>query len=98
MGKLVKLLAVMPATNTEGELLFSAVCRIKTFLRSTMSQQCRNHLMLLQFIRTTLITEVANDFIVGNDHRKHFFGTEIKLLDLKQALYIHIYYLFNCHK
>ena len=37
--KLVKLLLVMPATNAESERSFSAIRRIKTYLRSTMSQQ-----------------------------------------------------------
>ena len=45
--KLVKLLLVMPATNAESERSFSADRRIKTYLRSTMSQQQLNHLMLL---------------------------------------------------
>ena len=35
--KLVQLLLVMPATNAESECTFSAVRRIKTYLRSTMS-------------------------------------------------------------
>ena len=45
--KLVKLLLAMPATNAESERSFSAVRQIKTYLRSTMSQQQLNHLMLL---------------------------------------------------
>ena len=37
----------MPATNAESERSFSAVRRIKSYLRSTMSQQRLNHLMVL---------------------------------------------------
>ena len=35
----MKLLLVMRATNTTSECSFSALCRVKTYLRSTMSQQ-----------------------------------------------------------
>lgn len=80
VSKLVKLLVVMPATNAASERSFSAVRRIKTYLRSTMSQQRLNHLMLLHIHRHLTdeldLIGIANDFIVGNDHRKHFFGTE----------------------
>ena len=44
--KLVKLILVMPATNATSERSFSALKRVKTFLRSTMTQSRLNHLML----------------------------------------------------
>ena len=47
VSKLVRLLLVMPATNAESERSFSTVRRIKTYLRSTMTQQRLNHLMLM---------------------------------------------------
>ncbi len=43
---LVKLLLVMPAINDTPER-FSALCRLKNYLRTTMSQQRLNHVMLL---------------------------------------------------
>ena len=86
VSKLVKLLLVMPATNAGSERSFSAVRRIKTYLRSTMSQQRLNHLMLLHVHKRETdalnLVDVANDFIAGNDHRKHVFGTEFKPSDL----------------
>ena len=86
ISKLVKLLLVMPATNAGSERSFSAVRRIKTYLRSTMSQQRLNHLMLLHVHKSETdalnLVDVANDFIAGNDHRKHVFGTEFKQSDL----------------
>ena len=86
VSKLVKLLLVMPATNAGSERSFSAVRRIKTYLRSMMSQQCLNHLMLLHVHKSETdalnLVNVANDFIAGNDHRKHVFGTEFKPSDL----------------
>ena len=41
------ILLVIPATNGTSERSFSALRRIKSYLRSTMSQECLNHLMLL---------------------------------------------------
>ena len=44
---LVKLILVLPATNAISERSFSAMRRIKTFLRTTMLQKRLNHLMIL---------------------------------------------------
>ena len=81
------LLLVMPATNAGSERSFSAVRRIKTYLRSTMTQQrLTDHLMLLHVHKSHTdslnLVDVANDFIAGNDHRKNMFGTEFKPSDL----------------
>ena len=85
VSKLVGLLLVMPATNAESERTFSAVRRIKTYLRSTMSQQRLNHLMLLHVHKSytddLYLVNVANGFIANNEHRKHFFGPEFKSSD-----------------
>ena len=45
--KLLKLILVMPATNAISERSSSALKRVKTYLRTTMTQQRPNHLMLL---------------------------------------------------
>ena len=87
VSKLVKLLLVMPATNAESERLFSAMRRIKMYLRATMSQQRLNHLMLLHVHKSQTdslsLVDVANNFISGHDHRKNLFGTEFKPSDLE---------------
>ena len=81
----MRLLLVMPATNAESERSFSAVRRIKTYLRSMMSQQHLNHLMLLHVHKSYTdhleLIDVANDFIDSSEYRKHFFGSEFKLSD-----------------
>ena len=85
VGKLVLLLLVMPATNAQSERSFSAVRRIKTYLRSTMTQQRLNNLMVLHVHKSHTddldLVAVANDFIDGSDHRKSFFGSEFKQSD-----------------
>ena len=43
--KVLKLILVMPATNASSERSFSALRRIKTYLRNTMSQARLNHIM-----------------------------------------------------
>ena len=44
---LITLILVNPATNAVSERSFSAMKRVKTYLRSTMSQECLNSLMVL---------------------------------------------------
>ena len=78
VNKLIKLLLVMPPTNAQSERLFSAVRRIKMYLCATMTQQRLNHLMLLhvhKFQTDSLsLVDVANNFICGHDHRKHYLA------------------------
>ena len=66
VGKLMRLLLVMPATNAQSERSFSAVRRIKSYLRSSMSQKRLNHLMLLHIHKSITdkldMIEVANNF------------------------------------
>ena len=87
VSKLVRLLLVMPATNAGSERSFSALRRIKTYLRSTMSQQRMNNLMLLHIHKSRTdhlnLVDIANDFIVGNDHRKQVFDNEFRQSDLQ---------------
>ena len=82
VSKLVKLLLVMPATNASSERSFGAVRRVKTYLRSTMSQRRLNHLILLHVHKDHIdglnLLDVANDFIADSEHRKHVIGTEFK--------------------
>lgn len=85
VGKLVMLLLVMLATNAQSEKSFSAVRRIKTNLRSTMSQQYLYHLMLLHVHKSQtdelILIDVANDFIDGNNHGKNIFGSKCSQSD-----------------
>lgn len=45
VGTVVQLLLIMPATNSTSERSFSALRRLKTYLRNTMSQQRLNKLL-----------------------------------------------------
>ena len=52
--KAFKLLLVMPATNAVSERSFSALRRVKSYLRSTMTQQRLNYLMVLHIHKDLL--------------------------------------------
>ena len=75
---LLKLILVNPATNATSERTFSAMRRIKTYLRSTMGQARLNGLMLLHVHKdkteSLSILDIANSF-VNSEHRKAVFGT-----------------------
>ena len=68
----------MPATNASSERYFSALRRIKTYLRNTISQERLNHLMLLYIHKeqADLINpcDVGNDFVCGHENRLTLFG------------------------
>ena len=72
---LLKLLLVLPATS---ERSFSALKRIKTALRSTMSQARMNSLLLLHVHKEKtdklLTNQIGNEFLSSNEHRLSIFG------------------------
>lgn len=62
------------ATNSTSKRSFSALKRIKTYIRSTMTQARLNHLMVLyyhqEFTDTLDLKLVGNDFIIAKDTRQ----------------------------
>ena len=74
----LKLILVMPATNASSERSFSALRRIKTYLRSTMSQARLNHIMSLHVHKEITdkidLVKVANEFLSRRERRLHFLG------------------------
>ena len=74
----LKLILVMPASNATSERSFSALRRIKTYLRSTMGQERLNNLMLLHIHKEITddldLKDVATEFISGSEHRLSIFG------------------------
>lgn len=76
--KAFQLLLVIPATNSTSERSFSALRRIKSYLRSTMTQARLNHLMVLHYHQDLTdkldMKQVANDFISAKESRKSIFA------------------------
>ena len=77
--KLFQLLLILPATNATSERSFSALRRVKSYLRSTMSQARLNHLMILHYHQDLCdgldLKSVGNEYITKNDFRRSTFAT-----------------------
>ena len=62
----------MPAMKTISERLFSSLCRIKNYLRSTMNQDRLNYLLLLTVHKPIAdqlnVIQIANHFVQENEH------------------------------
>ena len=75
---IAKLILVIPATNAVSERSFSALWRVKTYLRSTMKQTRLNHLMILHVhkdIKDSLnLNDIGNEFVRCSEHRLSVFG------------------------
>ena len=74
----MKLLLVMPATNSTSERSFSAFRRVKTFLRLSMRQMRLNNLMVLHVHKDLTdsldLCHVGNEFVGGKEVRMRLFG------------------------
>ena len=69
------LILIVPAINATSERSFSALRRVRTYLRSTMSQERLNHLMMHKERLDSLDSKkVANEFCAVRNYRAHVFG------------------------
>ena len=77
--ELVKTVLTVPVTTATAEHSFSALRRLKTFLRSSMLQTTLNYVMLLHVYKERTdnldILHIAKQFISVNEGRRKFFGT-----------------------
>ena len=80
LGKVVKILSVIPATSCSCERSFSCLRRLKTYLRSTMSQDRLSRLAILAiepaFVNRVLtedMQEMIDTFGEKSGRRSHFF-------------------------
>lgn len=75
---LVRLLLVSPASSAEAERSFSALRRLKTYLRSTMTQQRLNSLAVCHVHQELLdsidVDALMQEFVSRNDTRACMFG------------------------
>ena len=73
-----KFLLVNPATSEADERSFSAVRRLKTWLRSTMTQDRFSNLTVLnnhkQRTNKLCLLDMANEFVGRKENRKKNFG------------------------
>ena len=75
---LLKLIMVIPATNAVSERSASALRRVKTYLRSTMTQSRLNHLLILHCHKdrtdSLSLTECLQEFVDCRERRTDVFG------------------------
>ena len=68
----------MPATNATSERSFSALRRVKSYLRTIMAQQRLNYLMLLHVDKERTdnldLWSVLNEFVGDSEHRSGLFA------------------------
>ena len=73
---LINLIVVAPATNAESERIFSAMKRVKSYLRNKMTNQRLNHLMVMHVHKDRLdnlnFVDVGNTFVGANQRRNAF--------------------------
>lgn len=76
---LVRLLLVVPVSSAEAERSFSALRRLKTWLRSTMTQVRLNNAAVCHVHQDILdnidIKQICQQFVAVNDRRRHVFGS-----------------------
>ena len=76
---LLRLLLVFPVSSCESERSFSALRRLKTWLRSTMAQE-RLHSVIICHVHKEVLDEislqdVSSVFVSQSEIRKNKFGT-----------------------
>ena len=73
---LLRVVLIIPVTTATAERTFSCLRRLKTYLRSTMSQTRLNHCMLLHVHKERTdkldILQVASEFVSANERRQVF--------------------------
>ncbi|CAF2151313.1 unnamed protein product [Rotaria magnacalcarata] len=76
--KLIKLYLTIPVTTATAERTFSTLNRLKTAIRSTMTQSRLNHCLLSHIYKEKLDKidprQIVSKFISSNEKRQHFFG------------------------
>ena len=79
VAKLLELFLLLPVTSATAERSFSGLRRLKTFLRTRMSQELLNSLALLhvhkRMTREVDVFKAAKEFVARSEHRISSFGS-----------------------
>ena len=77
--QLHRLYMTVPITSATSERTFSALRRLFTYLRSSMTERRLNHCLLLHIHKELTdsldLTSAAKEFVVLHDERKKYFGS-----------------------
>ena len=75
---LLRLYLTIPVTTASAERTFSAMKRLKTYLRSSMTQERLNHVLILNSMKARIgnidLVQIAKSFISVNERRHNYFG------------------------
>ncbi len=103
---LLRLLLVVPASSAEAERSFSALRRLKTWLRSSMSQTRLNSVAVCHVHRERMYNldkkKLCQEFVQVTDRRMHVLGSfynqqEFFLFKLLFLDNVHCFFLYlNC--
>lgn len=78
VDQLLRIYLTVPLTSATAERSFSTLRRLKSYLRSTMTQKRLNHVMLLHTHKENFddlnLHQIAQDFASRNNRRVQFFG------------------------
>ena len=78
IDKLVRIYLILPVTTATGERSFSALRRIKTYLRSSVTQQSLNNAMLIFVHKPEAdaldLKAIASQFVSTNERHRRIFG------------------------
>ena len=78
VNALLRIYLTVPMATATAERTFSSLRRLKTYLRSTMTQIRLNNITLTYTHRDRLervdLTDIAKKFISSNERRRNFFG------------------------
>ena len=70
IATVIKLILVLPATNSESERVVSNLRRVKTYLRNSIKQERLNHILILNIYEEATkdlnLDEVADVFVAQN--------------------------------
>ena len=78
MSEVCTLILLMPASNAVSECSFSSLRQLKSYLRSTTTQERLNSILIL-LVHNDLtdnlnLTEIGNEFVMGSEFRLTLFG------------------------
>ena len=79
VNRLLHIYLTVSVTTATAERTFSTLCCLKTYLRTTMTEKCLNHLILLHSLKQRTdeidLYKAAKEFVQRNSRRFEFFGT-----------------------
>lgn len=93
--KLLRLYLTVPLTSSTSERTFSAMKRLLTYLRSTMTEKRLNNCLLLHVHKDLTdelcLTEVAKEFVSVNVERSRYFGSYPNIIIEELLIYFFKY-------